>query len=160
MKETVVGLFKTREEAEAAVRALEGAGFNSSEIGVAWPGEAREGDYGTRAVTGIGTGAVVGGVLGALVAGLLPVIGPVIAGGALVAILGGAFTGATTGGLAGGLMSMAASSDRALYYEQEVLAGRFLVSVTTDRPAEAFAVLHDSGALEVAPLEVPLQERR
>ena len=160
MPETVVGLFRTRSEAEHAVRELELAGFESREIGVVWPGEAPDGHYGTTVVAGLGAGTVVGGVLGALAAGLLPGIGPVLAGGGLVAVLGGAVAGATTGGLAGTLLSMAASGDRALYYEQEVQAGRFLITVTTDRPDEAHAVLRDAGALEASPIDAPIEERR
>jgi len=158
MPETGVGLFKTRSDAEKAVRELERAGFGPGEIGVVWPGEAREGHYGTKVAAGVGAGSVVGSVLGALAAGLIPGIGPVIAGGALAAVLGGAATGAATGGLAGALLSMAASGDRALYYEQEVQSGRFLVSVTSERPDEAHAVLRDSGALEASPIQAPIQE--
>jgi hypothetical protein len=157
MPETVVGLFKTRSEAEKGVRALERAGFGAGEIGLVWPGDVREGHYGSKVAAGVGAGTVVGGVLGALAAGLIPGLGPVIAGGALAAVLGGA-AGATTGGLAGALVSMAATGDRALYYEQEVQSGRFLVSVSSERPDEAHALLRDSGALEASPIQAPIQE--
>ena len=51
---------------------------------------------------------------------------------------------------------MAASGDRALYYEQEVEAGRcFLVSVTGAGLAEAWKIMSASGAMESAPVEAP-----
>ncbi len=55
---------------------------------------------------------------------------------------------------------MAAAGDRALYYEQEVESGRFLVSVTGVRLEVAREVLHDARALEAAPIEAPLEPGR
>ena len=65
-----------------------------------------------------------------------------------------------TGGVAGGLFSLAAAGDRALYYEQEVEAGRFLVSVVGARLELAHEILADAGALETAPVEAPLDPGR
>jgi hypothetical protein len=60
--------------------------------------------------------------------------------------------------VAGGLVNMAASGDRALYYEQEVESGRcFLVSVTGAGLAEAWKIMSASGAMESAPVEAPLR---
>ena len=78
--------------------------------------------------------------------------------GSVLAIFGLAVVaGAGTGGVAGGLISMSASGDRALYYEQEVESGRFLVTVMGARLAEAGRIMRASGAMEAAPVEAPLR---
>ncbi len=63
MPETVVGLFRTRTEAETAVRELERAGIDSNEIGLVWPGEAKDGNLRAKG-SGRRGGFVVGGVPG------------------------------------------------------------------------------------------------
>jgi len=82
---TVLGLFKTRAEAEAAVSALQAAGFEGEDIGLLAPGELHEPPAGSSAAHGVATGTAVGGVaggiLGALAAGLIPGVGPFVAGG-------------------------------------------------------------------------------
>jgi hypothetical protein len=55
---------------------------------------------------------------------------------------------------------MSASGDHALYYEQEVESGRFLVSVAGPRLEEGAAVLRASGAMEAAALQAPLRPER
>ena len=52
-----------------------------------------------------------------------------------------------------------ATGDRALYFEQEVEAGRFLVSVVGARLEVAREILLEAGALEAAPVEAPLEPR-
>ena len=52
--------------------------------------------------------------------------------------------------------SMAASGDKALFYEQEVESGRFLVSVGGPRLEEAVDILRAAGAMEAAPVEAPM----
>jgi hypothetical protein len=68
--------------------------------------------------------------------------------------------GAATGGLAGGLLSMSASGDRALFYEQEVESGRFLITVAGPRLEVARDVMRAAGAMEAEPVETPLQGGR
>jgi hypothetical protein len=55
---------------------------------------------------------------------------------------------------------MSASGDRALYYEQEVESGRYLVTVRGSGLEEARRIMRASGAMESAPIEAPLRPER
>jgi hypothetical protein len=81
---------------------------------------------------------------------------PLLPGNVLVTFELAAVAGAATGMVAGLLVSMAASGDTALFYEQEVESGRYLVSVAGPRLEEARAIMLESGAMEAAPVEAPL----
>jgi len=153
---TVLGLFKTRAEAEAAVSALQAAGFEGEDIGLLAPGELHEPPAGSSAAHGVATGTAVGGVaggiLGALAAGLIPGVGPFVAGGFLIPVLIAVATGSATGGLAGGLISGAPGGSGGLYYEQQVEAGSSLVAVRAGaRGAEADAIMKAHGAFGQPP---------
>src|SRR5437868_6025978 len=129
MAETVAGLFRSRVEAEAGVRQLEEAGFGPDRVSISTPRVGRRGHYGLKVLAGIVVGTLAGAVVGAIVTGLVPGVHALISGNVLVTFALAAAAGAATGGVAGGLVSMAASGDQALYYEQEVESGRILVSV-------------------------------
>jgi hypothetical protein len=148
------GLFPSQARAEEAVNRLAQAGFDPRDIGFLAPGETREPPYLKAAAAGVGTGTALGGVagavLGAISVGAIPGIGPVLVAGALVPVAMGLITGAGAGGTLGGLFAAALSQDQALYFTQEVRAGRSLVTVTTDRAREAGAALRGAGALDVA----------
>jgi uncharacterized protein (TIGR02271 family) len=156
-RQTAVGVFQNREDAERAVDELHRAGFTDQQIGIAArDGEGREGmqtqgGADTKGeeggITGMLAGAGIGGVLGAAAVGLIPGIGPVIAAGALAGILGGAAAGAATGGLVGWLSGQGVPEEEARGYESEFKAGRTLVTVQADgRYDEATAILQRSGA--------------
>jgi hypothetical protein len=68
--------------------------------------------------------------------------------------------GAATGALAGGLISLSMSRQHTLYYEDEVAAGRTLVSVHAepDRIEQARRILLEEGAFEAAPIDTPLRK--
>jgi hypothetical protein len=153
LPETVVGVLKTRSDAAAATRQLEKAGFSRSEIELESPGHDRQPDYRRNLKTGAAVGCVVGGLGGALIAG-------VATGGALPIVLLGIVAGVITGFLAGIYVSMAASTGRGLHYQQEVESGRFLITVISDRPAEALEILRSAGALEASPIDAPVQDQR
>ena len=82
-------------------------------------------------------GAAIGvGVL----AGVIPVIGPILAIGTLGTVLLNAVGGAAIAGLTGALIGWGIPEEDAKYYEAEVKAGRYLVTVnqsnrTDDRKA-------------------------
>src|SRR5205823_6217814 len=118
------------------------------------------GHYGLKVLAGIVAGTVVGALVGAIVTGMVPVVHPLIAGNVLATFLFAPVAGAATGGVAGGLLSMAASGDQTLYYEQEVESGRFLVSVMGPGLERARDVLLAEGAMEAAPVEAPLHQGR
>jgi uncharacterized protein (TIGR02271 family) len=153
-KATVIGVFATRSDAEAALRDLRAAGFTDDQVGlVARNASGKLVDEGgeTYADEGAVAGAVAGAGVGALVglgvlAGVIPVIGPAIAGGTLGVILTNAVGGAAALGIAGALIGWGIPEEDAKYYEAEVKAGRFLVTVdAADRKDEAWAILHKHG---------------
>ena len=160
MPDTVVGLFRSRPEAEVALRKLKEAGFGPDQVAVSTPHAGRRGHYGLKVLGGIVAGTVLGALVGAVATGMVPGVHPLVAGNLLATFLFAAAAGAATGGLAGALLSMAASGDRALFYEQEVESGRFLVSVSGPRLEEARDVLRAAGAMEAAPVEAPLDPGR
>lgn len=157
--EHVLALFKNREEAEAAVKALLDAGYSRDAVGVLGPGEEERHPYAKSLLGGIvgGTavGGVVGGVLTAVAVGLIPGVGPLLAAGTLVPVFAGTATTAATGGLAGALVALAGSSDEALYYEQQVESGSWLVSVATGDRAATADLLEANGAFGLPPREAP-----
>jgi len=160
MPETVVGLFRTRDEQQAAVRKLEGAGFSRDQVSTATPLRNRRGHYGRKLLIGILIGTALGGIVGAVATGMLPGVRPLTSGNLLATFALALVAGAATGSLAGMLVSMAAAGDAALFYEQEVESGRFLVSVRGDRLDLARATLQQAGALEAAPIEAPIKPER
>lgn len=151
---TVYALFTDQEAAERGINQAVQAGFGPDDISYLGPSDAEEPNYARNAAAGIGTGGVVGGaigaVLGAVTVGAIPGIGPVLVAGALLPTAVLAMTGASAGATMGALFAGAASQDQALYYMQEVQSGRSLVTITTDRPAEAADALRAAGAMEVA----------
>jgi hypothetical protein len=151
---TVVGVFRTHEDAERGVNLLVQAGIPASEIGFLAAGEATEPDFKKAATAGVGAGAVLGAVVGGLLGAasmlVAPGIGPIITAGVWLPPLIGVATGASTGGVAGGLIAMAGIGDQALHYRQQVQSGHFLVNVTTSRREQAQTMLRQADALEVA----------
>ncbi|HEX9362724.1 MAG TPA: hypothetical protein VGA47_02960 [Candidatus Dormibacteraeota bacterium] len=157
MPDTLAGLFRTRAEAEKALRKLKEAGFGPDQVSLATPRIGRRGHYGMKVLIGIASGILLGALVGAVVTGTVPGVKPLVPGNLLATFLFAALAGAATGGLAGALVSMSASGDRALYYEQEVESGRFLVSVDGPRLEEARLIMRAAGAMEAAPVEAPLK---
>ncbi len=157
MPDTLAGLFRTRAEAEKALRKLKEAGFGPDQVSLATPRIGRRGHYGMKVLIGIASGILLGALVGAVVTGMVPGVKPLFPGNLLATFLFAALAGAATGGLAGALVSMSASGDRALYYEQEVESGRFLVSVDGPRLEEARLIMRAAGAMEAAPVEAPLK---
>jgi uncharacterized protein (TIGR02271 family) len=153
---TAVGVFKNRRDAQNAVEQLKSAGFRDDQIGVVYrdgPGkdvdeESGDSYAGEGAVTGALAGAGVGGLWAiGIAAGVLPAIGPVIAGGTLAAILASAAGGAAAGGILGSLLGLGIPEEEARFYEEEIHAGRTVVTVRAGgRHEEALVILHRAGA--------------
>ncbi|HEY0603378.1 MAG TPA: YsnF/AvaK domain-containing protein [Herpetosiphonaceae bacterium] len=166
MAKNVVGLFDTMNDAEAAVRDLRDAGFNSNDI--SFVGNNADKRYNldntsydtttsnSEAEEGAGLGATGGAVLGGL-AGLLvglgalaiPGIGPVVAAGTLATALGstalGAGLGAAAGGLVGALVGAGIPENDANVYAEGIRRGGALLSVqvATDDDADRAASIMD-----------------
>ena len=93
------------------------------------------------AKSGAKIGAGTGGVSKLFVAGVflvLPTIGPVAIAGPLAAALligiEGALAGSTFDGLAGALVALGVSKDKALRFESQAKAGKFLLALQGDGP--------------------------
>jgi len=158
-QKVAVGVFESRAEADRAVEELERAGFRRDQIGVAArnadgsaketsKGDAELENAGTGLAAGAAAGAGIGGLIGlGVVAGVVPVIGPAIAAGTLGVILSNAAGGAAIAGLTGALIGWGMTKEDAAFYESEMKAGRYLVTVhTDDRFEEAWRILHIHGA--------------
>jgi hypothetical protein len=139
---TTVGVFKTREAAERAVADLKKSGYRDDQIGVVGKDASgktvkTDGTGETNAAEGAAIGAAAGAgamALGSLAVsfGVIPVIGPVLAVGPLAAALISAAGGAAVAGIAGALIGWGIPEEDAKYYEGEVKAGRYLVTVDRD----------------------------
>lgn len=143
-----VGVFKQREDVEAALRALKEDNYDMNRVSlIARHVEEVEGAEevtergGNEAQEGAGigatTGTVLGGVGGFLVGvGLLaiPGVGPILAAGAEISALGstlaGAGIGAATGGIVGALVGMGIPEERAKSYNERIKAGQYLLMVS------------------------------
>ena len=168
------GLFYSRDEAEAAVRALRDAGYDMDRVSVI----ARDADkidghdtteeVGNKADEGAATGAVTGGALGGitgLLVGLgalaIPGIGPILLAGAeataIATTLAGAGIGAAAGGLIGALIGLGIPEEKAKVYSDRVKGGSFLVIVngTAAEIARAETIMNNNGVEEFGIYDVP-----
>jgi hypothetical protein len=165
-----VGLFYSRDEAEAALRALKDDGFNMKRVNVIAKdadqvtesaGVNTAKDEGNNAAEGAGAGATSGAVLGGiggLLVGLgtlaIPGVGPLIVAGeaatTIATTLAGAGIGAAAGGIIGGLVGLGIPEDKAKIYSDRVGSGSYLVMVngTDDDISRAERILHDNGIEE------------
>ena len=160
---SVVGLLPSQASAEAAVTALQGAGFSTSDISALLPDKRGTRDFAHEkhtkapegAAAGAGTGGIIGGTLG-LLAGIgalaIPGLGPFIAAGPIMATLSGAAAGATVGGLTGALIGLGIPEIEAKQYEGKIKEGNVLLSVHVDdreQRARAKKILEGLGATDV-----------
>ncbi|GHO50050.1 general stress protein [Ktedonospora formicarum] len=163
---TAVGVFTDRIQVDRALEALHNAGFSDDQIGFiqrdlrdaaseraatdATAVEATTEEKSDAAATGAVGGGILGGLLGAAAALVIPGIGPALAGGILVTTLGGVAIGAVAGGLIGALTNMGIPEEEAQYYQQELSAGRMLLTVNAGaRYEEAMTLLRSQGAYDV-----------
>ncbi len=140
MNQSVVGIVKSRLEAERIVNAVKSAGYSENDISVLLPDQEGTKDFAhdnstkapEGAVTGASTGAVLGGALG-LAAGLgalaIPGVGPLIAAGPIMAALSGAAVGGAVGGLGGALVGLGIPEYEAKLYEGKIREGNILLAV-------------------------------
>ncbi len=154
-KPVAVGVFLEEAQARQAIEELRRAGFSDDEMGFLARARAvgTEDQRAANAAGGMVGGGLVGGVVGAAAAILIPGFGPAIAGGILVAALGGAALGAAAGGLIGSLMGMGVPEKDAHFYQNELEAGRTIVTVTTSDDTghdEALQIMRNNGAYDAA----------
>ncbi len=155
---TTVGVFTTRTQAQKAINELKTLGFKDEQIGLVARDESTgKGEYTghsglandpthTRWEEGSGIGAAAGAATGtglglAVAAGLLTPVGPLIAGGALIALIASAGAGATVGTIVGGLVGLGVKEEDATFYQDEVHAGRYVVTVNAGSRASEVKAL-------------------
>jgi hypothetical protein len=142
---TVIATYLDHASAEDAVRRLQKEGIplqNLSIVGKDFQTVEKPLGFvttGTVAKEGASIGAWTGGIFGLLIGAaflILPGIGAVVVAGPLAAaLLGGiegALAGAAFGGLTGALVGLGISRDKAIRYESQVKAGKFLVTFRGD----------------------------
>jgi len=165
MPTTVLALFRERGAAEAAVRALQAAGFDPSRLSI---GRSRDAgsvtSHGRIAFAGVIGGAVGCGVVGTLIGliagGLVPMIPAWLPGGWFVPFMLG-LAGAGTGAVAGLLMSQSIADRGAYHYDDEIRAGRTLVRVEAGAAEAETArrILLEQGAFDASPIDAPIRKR-
>lgn len=161
----VVGIYTTHTEAEAAVKALQRAGFDMRKLSIVGKDYHTEehaiGYYttGDRMQVWGKRGAFWGGLWGLLVGSgffVIPGIGPLLVFGPLVSWIIGALEGAVVGGglsaLGAGLYSLGIPKDSIVEYETALKSDQFLVMAygTREEVAQAKDILEAAGAAQVA----------
>ncbi len=157
---TTAGVFATRAAADRAIAELKQAGYRDDQIGLI----AKDSSGKTVKRDGAGTmennaceGAAIGAAAGAasgvaigvgVLAGVIPVIGPVLALGTLGTVLLNAVGGAAIAGIAGALIGWGIPEEDARFYEGEVQAGRYLVTVECGQGDDARDVLARHGSYD------------
>jgi uncharacterized membrane protein len=140
LKNAVVAVYNTHEEAEKAVRELQRSGFDMHKLSIVGKDYHTEEDVvgyystGDRMKSWGKTGAFWGGLWGMLFGSaffLMPGFGPLLAAGPLVGWIVGALEGAAViGGLSAlgaGLFSIGIPKDSVIQYETQIKAGKFIV---------------------------------
>lgn len=153
----VVGVFDDPANAERALNGLRDAGFEPTDIGVVTRPSQAEAEAPVDVepaprvdeTSGILAGGLLGGVAGWLV-GLttlaVPGVGPLLAAGPLAAAVSGSGLGAAVGGLIGHFVAEGHEDDEARWYEQQVRAGKILLTVHAhDRSDEAREIMRRTG---------------
>jgi hypothetical protein len=162
---TVVGIFRSMDDAQRALDALQQEGFSRDEISFianknaseSWGGSdaaTDKGDTASDIAADAGIGAVLGGVGGLLLsfaALAIPGIGPVLAAGPILAALGGAGIGAAAGGLIGALTESGIPHEHAEHYAESIRRGDILVTIRAEgaRADRAAEILDDNGADDI-----------
>jgi uncharacterized membrane protein len=130
MTETVVGHYRSADDAERALHELEQAGFTKDDVSYVAPDATGVFQNRLRGRIEAGSGTAKGagaGLLLGLAAMAIPGIGPAVAAGPLAMAL----IGAATGGLLGALADMGVSEQHAKHWADRVSEGGSLLVVRT-----------------------------
>lgn len=150
-QKVVIGVFRSRRQAEQAVNQLRGQGFSDQEINVVSKQGQNQTEYVEDDITdGALTGGTIGGIGGLLLgAGALaiPGLGPIVAVGPIAAAL----SGAVVGGIAGGLIDWGIPEEVSRRYENSVRQGGILAVIRTSTGSvdQAATILRQNGAQDV-----------
>jgi uncharacterized membrane protein len=137
---SMVAIYDTHNEAEAAVKELQKSGYNMKQLSIVGQDYHTEenvvGYYnlGDRMLEWGGMGAFWGSIWGLFLGSaffIIPGVGPLLIAGPFVAALVGALEGAVTVGglsaLSAALVSMGIPENSVLEYESEIKAGKFML---------------------------------
>ncbi len=142
-REMLIEIFKDKDSADKAIKALETKGYTKDEINIITSDATRDKYFKdgktvngeNQTLKGAGAGSAIGLTLGALIGGILAVGSVVIPGvglivaGPLAAALAGAGAGSLTGGLVGALTGWGVSEVKAKKYEKAIKEGKIVVAV-------------------------------
>jgi hypothetical protein len=175
--EYVVRVFRSASQAEAAIHELRRAGFRAEDVSVVVPNVPDQRVTSGRIAEGADAptvaAAATGGVLGGLAGWLLglavytvPGVGSVVATALVGTAATGAFLGAGAGVFTLALARLGLSAGHADWYEEQLRAGRTLVTVRADgRTDEVRRILRGHGGssppdqAEVVPTVLPADRR-
>ena len=164
-EQSVVGIYHTMEQAEAAFHKLHDAGFPLKHVSIV--AQNLTGGQGVHGFITTGedltphgavTGAWAGGLLSLLVGAAflwIPHFGPLLVVGRLASLLltgvEGALAGAATGSFLGALANWGIAEEHILDYEKQVQGGKYLVIAHGDAEEAALAhsILRDTAAGEL-----------
>ncbi len=150
---TVLGVFASRQDAEAAVNELRRQGFTTEEINIISKDQNKNSNretYDDDITDGALKGGTLGGIGGLILgAGALaiPGIGPIIAAGPIAAAL----SGVVAGGVTGGLVDWGIPTEVSQRYEQSVAQGDILAVIRTSssKVKSAAQILRQNSAKDV-----------
>ncbi|MEO7716466.1 MAG: general stress protein [Capsulimonas sp.] len=137
--ESIVAIYRSHVDAEAAVRRLAADGLPVETISIIGRNfethEDIQGFYrpADAALAGAGDGAWFGGIFGLMLGAMgffiMPALGAFMVMGPLSGMIAGAIGGAGVGALINGLVALGIPRDQALIYQERLQAGEFLVVV-------------------------------
>ncbi|MBC8016676.1 MAG: hypothetical protein H7X79_13195 [Sporomusaceae bacterium] len=154
--QTIIGVFKSRPNAEQAVNSLRQQGFTNEEINIISKNQQQKQNqqqgttFDDNIADGTLTGSTLGGIGGLLLGAgalLIPGVGPILAVGPITGAIGGAIAG----GIAGGLIDWGIPAEESQRYQQEVVQGSILAIIRTDsaKVNSVAQILRQNGANEV-----------
>ena len=154
--QTIIGVFKSRPNAEQAVNSLRQQGFNNEEINIIAKNQQQQQNqqqgmgFDDDITDGTLTGGTIGGIGGLLLGAgalLIPGVGPILAAGPITGAIGGAIAG----GIAGGLIDWGIPAEESQRYQQEVVQGNILAIIRTNstKTNSVAQILRQNGANEV-----------
>lgn len=157
-KQTVIGVFESRQQAETSVNQLRQQGFTHEEISiVAKQNEddnnrsgRHDAQYNDTIADGVAAGGTIGGIGGLMAAAgafAIPGFGPILALGPIAAAL----SGAVAGGVAGGLVDFGIPAERSRAYEEQINRGKVLAVIHSEssKVSKAADILRQNGAKDV-----------